>query len=326
MEDKTHATPAGPAPPSEASSLDPDLEKRTPPQDAHPPISEAKDPNLVVLEGPDDPLNPQNIPNRWKWVYAGLLGAITLVVTFASTVFSTATTVTAIQFNVSYEVTTLATSLYVFGFAAGPIIAGPTSELFGRKIPLFTGYALFIIFQIPVGVAQNIATILVFRFLQGVASAGPPAIVGGYLADFFGPVERGLAVAVFAATTMIGPILGPIVGGFVVQSDLGWRWTAWLTMIMGVTIGGTAMILLPETFVPVLLKRKAQRLRYQTKNWALHSKLEETPVDVRGFFERYLSRPFRMLLLEPILLLTTVYVSFVYGFIYLLFEVSRLLP
>lgn len=319
MEDRSHATPAGPAPPSSGASSA-DLEKQITPEKSQP-EPPPKDPTLVVLEGPDDPLNPQNIPNRWKWIYAALLGAITLVVTFASTVFSTATTVTAAEFHVSYEVTTLATSLYVFGFAAGPIIAGPTSELFGRKIPLFSGYALFIIFQIPVGVAQNIPTILVCRFLQGVASAGPPAIVGGYLADFFGPVERGLAVAVFAATTMVGPILGPIIGGFVVESHLGWRWTAWLTMIMGVSIGGTAMFMLPETFVPVLLKRKARKLRYETKNWALHSKLEETPVDVRGFIERYLSRPFTMLVLEPILLLTTIYVSFVYGFIYLLFEV-----
>lgn len=280
------------------------------------------DPNLVELEGPDDPLNPQNIPTHKKWIYASLLGCMTLAVTFASSVFSTATTVTSKQFGVSVEVMTLGTSLYVFGFAAGPVLAGPASELYGRKIPLFTGYALFVIFQIPVGVARNLETIMLFRFLSGVASSGPPAIVGGYLADFFPPVERGVAVAVFAATTLVGPILGPIIGGFVTKSYLGWRWTAWITMLLASLCGCISIIVLPETYVPVLLKRKARRLRYETKNWALHSKLEETPVDIKGFASKYLSRPFLMLFLEPILLLLTLYLSFIYGIIYLLFEVS----
>ena len=291
-----------------------------------PPVSEEKltqkDPTLVELEGPDDPLNPQNIPVRLKWLYATLLGAMTLAVTFASSVFSTATNATAEEYGVSAEVMTLATALFVFGFGAGPILAGPTSELYGRKIPLFTGYILFVIFQIPVGVARNVETIMLFRFLSGVASSGPPAIVGGYLADFFPPVERGIALAVFAGTTLIGPIIGPIIGGFVTQSYLGWRWTAWLTMILATLFGSIAMFIVPETYVPVLLTRKAQRLRYETKNWALHSKLEETPVDLKAFAVKYLSRPFVMLFLEPILTILTVYLSFVYGLIYLLFEVS----
>ena len=108
-------------------------------------------------------------------------------------------------------------------------------------------------------------------------------------------------------------------------------------MIMASAIGITALALLPETFVPVLLTQKAQKLRFETKNWALHSKQEETPVDLKGFITRYLTRPFVMLIQEPILLLLTIYISFVYGmlsilllirgltdpfsgFIYLLFE------
>jgi MFS transporter, DHA1 family, multidrug resistance protein len=103
------------------------------------------------------------------------------------------------------------------GFAVGPMLFGPLSELYGRKRPLFTGYALFVIFQIPVGVAQNVETILICRFLGGVASSGPLSIAGGYFADFFDPVRRGLALAILSGTTLVGPILGPIVGGFITQ-------------------------------------------------------------------------------------------------------------
>lgn len=173
---------------------------------------EKKDPNLIEWEGVDDPENPMNWAPRKKWIVTITLGLMTFCVTFASSVFSNATVPTAEEFGVSTEVMTLGTSLFVLGFGVGPLIWGPGSELFGRKNPLFLGYALFAIFQIPVAVAQNVETIMLCRFFGGVFASAPLAIVGGALADFFGPVDRGVAVCVFAAATFIGPIAGPIMG------------------------------------------------------------------------------------------------------------------
>ncbi|KAL8991188.1 MAG: hypothetical protein Q9177_000336 [Variospora cf. flavescens] len=278
-----------------------------------------KDPDLVVLNGPEDPLNPMNMPAWRKWFCASILGAMTFAATFSSSIFSAAANVTAAEFGVAPATMALATSLYVFGFATGPVLMGPASELYGRKMPFFVGYLGFILTQIPVALARNVETVLIFRFLGGVASSGSPAIVGGYLADFLPPVERGIAIAIFAATTLIGPSAGAITGAIVVRSSLGWRWTAWISMIMGIGFGSAGFVVLPETYVPVLLKKNAQRLRFETKNWALHSKLEETPVNIKDFIVRYLSRPFVMLCLEPILLLMTLYISFTFGIVYLLF-------
>ena len=284
------------------------------------PPPEKKDPNVVEFDSPMDPLNPQNMPPWKKWVLAISLGSMTLVVTFASSVFSTATAVTADEFGVSLEVTTLGTGLFVLGFAFGPILWGPCSEVYGRKFPLFTAYCFFIIFQIPVAVAVNLETILLCRFFGGVFAAAPPAVVGGCLADLFDPVNRGLAVTVFSAATFLGPITGPIVGGFITQSHLGWRWTAWITMIMAGLFGGICFVILPETYAPVLLQRKAKKVRITTKNQAVRAKFEESPVDFKNIVTRILGRPFIMLALEPILLLVTLYTSFIYGIIYLLFE------
>lgn len=283
---------------------------------------QGKDADLVELSGPDDPLNPLNLPPWRKWSCASILGAMTFAATFSSSVFAAAASVTVEDFGVAPETMAMATSLYVFGFATGPVLMGPASELYGRKTPFFVGYLGFVLTQIPVGLAQDVETILIFRFLGGVASSGAPAIVGGYLADFFPPVERGVAVTIFAATTLIGSSMGAIIGGIVVQSSLGWRWTAWISMIMGVVFGAIGFVILPETYVPVLLTRRARQLRLDTKNWALHSKLEESPVNIKDFVVRYLSRPFVMLCLEPILLLMTLYVSFTFGMVYLLFVVS----
>jgi DHA1 family multidrug resistance protein-like MFS transporter len=121
------------------------------------------DPNLIVWKE-NDPDNPMNWPAKHRWFYTFMLGMVTFVVTFASSVFSTATEVTAQEFGVSDVVATLGTSLFVLGFAFGPIIWGPFSELYGRKPPLYFGYFVFAVFNIGVAVAQNLYTIMV-RFL-----------------------------------------------------------------------------------------------------------------------------------------------------------------
>lgn len=171
-----------------------------------------KDPNLVEWDGPNDPENPMNWPVSKKWRVTVSLGFMTFCVTFASSVFSNATVPVAEEFGVSTEVTTLGTSLFVLGFGIGPLIWGPFSELYGRKVPLFIGYVIFAIFQIPVAVAQNLETIMLCRFFGGCFASAPLAIVGGAFVDFWGPVDRGVAVCVFASATFIGPIAGPVMG------------------------------------------------------------------------------------------------------------------
>ena len=279
--------------------------------------------NLVELNGLDDPLNPQVSMPQWKkWLCAALLGAMTFVGTFASAVFAAVAPALAEELHSTPDQIALTTSVFVFGFAAGPVIMGPASEVYGRKLPLFTGYFFFILFQIPVATAQNIRTILIWRFLGGVASSGSPAIVGGYLADFLRPVERGVAVAIFAATTLIGPSAGAIVGSVLLQSNFGWQWAVWLSMLMAAFFTLVGWLVVPETYMPILLQRKARQLRLETENWALHAKAEETSASLQDFLVRYLTRPFAMLFQEPILMLMTLYVSFTFGMVYFLFVVS----
>jgi hypothetical protein len=81
-----------------------------------------QDPNVVDWDGPDDKENPMNFPTARKWIMAVSMGSMTLVVTFASSVFSSATQVTAQQFGVSEIVMILGLALFVLGFAFGPII------------------------------------------------------------------------------------------------------------------------------------------------------------------------------------------------------------
>lgn len=83
---------------------------------------------------------------------------------------------------------------------------------------------------------------------------------------------------------------GPIVGAFITESELGWRWTAWLILIIAGAVGIPAVILVPETYAPVLKERAAKKAG--TGSYA-----KKNPFD--GFVRKYLSRPILMLLHEP---------------------------
>src|SRR5438045_9702986 len=96
------------------------------------------------------------------------------------------------------------------------------------------------------------------RFFGGVFASSPLGIVGVAMADMWTAAYRSAATAGFAFATFVGPAMGPIVGGFVTQSYLGWRWTAHLTYILAFFLLVLDVVFLPETYGPVLLKEKAK--------------------------------------------------------------------
>lgn len=91
-------------------------------------------------------------------------------------------------------------------------------------------------------------------------------------------------------------------------------------MIASAFFGLIALFVIPETYAPILLQRRAARLRLETRNWAYHSALDESRPSTSEIFRKYLLRPALMLIFEPILLLITIYLAFIYGILYLFFE------
>ncbi|KAF2211536.1 hypothetical protein CERZMDRAFT_43307 [Cercospora zeae-maydis SCOH1-5] len=272
---------------------------------------------LVDWVGEDDKGNPQNLPYWRKWVITMSLALYALSTTFSSSVFGAATHVLAKEFTLPAETVVLGcTSLFMVGFAGGPILWGPLSEAFGRTRPLIVGYLLFAILQLPIADARSPTTIFGLRLLGGFFAAAPSSILSGTLADIWSPRERGFAMPTVGAFLTIGPILGPLIGSVLVQSVLGWRWIANVVAMASFVIAICTFPFMPETYPPLLLARRAERMRHMTRNWAYRSKSEEAQSSLGDFAERYLLRPARMLALEPILLMMTLYVSVSFGLLY----------
>ncbi|KAJ9668644.1 hypothetical protein H2201_001286 [Coniosporium apollinis] len=283
----------------------------------YPPSLPAQEEYVVEFSGHDDPMHAQNWPLREKLAVAAMLGYTTLVAAFGSSIFSAATQTVATVFGVSTIVGTLGVSLYVLGFATGPLLWAPGSELYGRKKPLVIAMFGFSIFSIGVAVGKDIQTVLLCRFFSGFFGACPLTVVAAVFSDMFDNRTRGIAITLFSMTVFSGPLLAPFIGGFIVMSDLGWRWTEYIVAIMGFLAFGLDAVFLRETYPPIILVEKAAELRRRTKNWGIHAKQEEIEIDFRELLEKNLSRPLRLLFTEPIVFLLSVYMAFIYGLLYL---------
>jgi len=208
----------------------------------------------------------------------------------------------------------------VLGFAFGPLIWAPTSELRGRKWPLIISMLVGGIFTIASALAKDIQTLIICRFFAGMCGVGQLTVVPGVLADIFDNTYRGVAISLYALTVFVGPFSAPFTSGFIVSSTLGWRWTLYIPAFLSFANGGIMFFLLRETYAPCLLVTKAAAIRRQTNNWGIHAQHDMVEVDPRKLLDKYFTRPLKMLITEPIILLVSLYMSFIYGLVYCLLE------
>jgi multidrug resistance protein len=223
------------------------------------------------------------------------------------------------NFDVSQEVATLGLSFFVLGFAVGPLFWAPLSELYGRQILFFGTFAAYTVFNIGCAVSQNIQTLVVLRFFAASFGSSPLTNAGGVIADIFESADRGVVMAVFAVAPFMGPALGPVVGGFLGESA-GWRWIeGFLAAFSGAMwLIGSAVV--PETYAPVLLRRRAENLSKITgKVYRSRTDIDNGKVTLGRTLKKALSRPWILLSSEPIVLVLSTYQAIIYGILFLMF-------
>ncbi|KAK0354000.1 hypothetical protein LTR91_026139 [Friedmanniomyces endolithicus] len=214
-------------------------------------------------------------------------------------------------------VATFVVSVYLLGFAAGPIVIAPLSELYGRLMIYHVCNVGFIVFTVACALATDMNMLIAFRFLAGAWGISPITNGGGTIADLMPAEKRGGAMAIWAIGPLLGPVIGPVCGGFLAEAK-GWRWIFWVIAIAtgAVTIAG--FFFMRETYAPVILERRAKRLRKETGNPDLRSKLA-IDLPPKTLFLRAIVRPTKLLFLSPICALMSLYMAVVYGILYLLF-------
>lgn len=278
------------------------------------------DTKLRIVEFiPDDKQNPKNLSDARKWLYTIMLGMICFVVALGSAIVTGDLTGPMAYFGVSEEVIILASvTVFVIGFGVGPLLFAPLSEELGRYIIYTVTLGMAVIFIIPCAVAKNIGTLLVCRLIDGVLFSAPMTLIGGSLADIWDADERGKAMAVFSAAPFLGPCLGPVFGGLLGDFTSTWRWIYYAYLIIAGVFYVLFVAIVPETHHSTILKRRAAKLRKLTGDETYRALSELQIRTFREVAKVSLLRPF-LLLSEVIVSLMTLYMSVVYGLLYMFF-------
>lgn len=166
---------------------------------------EPRNPNIVDWEGPDDSANPRNWSSKVKLLNTGLIIVLTFLTPLASSMFAPGVPDVLRDFHTSSEtIAEFVVSVYILGFAVGPLVISPMSEIFGRWPVYVVCNVMFFIFTIACAVANSMAQLIVFRFFAGCFGVSPVTLGGASISDLIAQERRGVAMSLFG----MGPLLG----------------------------------------------------------------------------------------------------------------------
>ncbi|WFD25431.1 hypothetical protein MNAN1_000393 [Malassezia nana] len=285
-------------------------------------ISELKrqNPDAIIVEWEKgDPENPFNWSIMYRLYLTALVFMLNTGCTFASSLPNSLLEEISDATHVSIQVVKVAVFIYVGGFAAGPLVWAPLSELFGTRPILIASCFLATIFQMASALAPNIGGLIVFRFLAGTLSSAILAVGGGIFSNIFDKDLLAFGMAVHSLGASGGPAVGPLVGAWVHVEGASWHWGLWACCILEGCLTVLAIFTLKETNKNFTLTKKAKRLRHETGNKNYKSVNELRSFKANEFFDKWLLVPFKMILFEPMVLSTSVYFGFLYSTLYLFF-------
>ena len=186
----------------------------------------------------------------------------------------------------------------VLGLAVGSMLLAPLSETYGRRRVYIITMSIFTVLYIPCALATSLAEVIVVRFFAALAGSAMIANSPGSVSDIVTDEYRALAFSIWAIGPLNGPTFGPLIGGFSTQY-LGWKWTNWIVMM----ISGVALVfmcVLKETYAPTILKKKAALRRKEEHDDRYWSRYDNQKLSLISILKINLSRPFVMLVTEPI--------------------------
>ncbi|GAA5952622.1 hypothetical protein JCM21900_006052 [Sporobolomyces salmonicolor] len=272
----------------------------------------------------DDPENPFNWSSRRKWQTCLIACVFTLVVAYCGTAFAMGNESMMADLHCSREVATLGLSVFPLGFGLGPLFTAPLSEAYGRYPMYFISCLVYLIFFIPIAYGQNIQTVVVSRFIAGVAASTGSTLVGGTVADLFEAADRGLPMSIFSICAFAGTGLGPAVSGYI-ELKKGWRWIEWVQMMVAGVLAVGIIFFTRETRGSVILSKRAKKLRKQTGDDRYQCRADAERASLAVLVKVSMTRPLYLLGTEAIVFFFSLWVGFAWGCLYLLVEAIPLI-
>ncbi|CEL11213.1 hypothetical protein ASPCAL14316 [Aspergillus calidoustus] len=281
--------------------------------------SEDKPDPFLITYTRNDPADPLNWPLSKKLKFTLISCAMVFLTALASSIFGPAASTTASEYGVSIQVMNLSVALFVAGYAVGPLFFAPLSQLVGNAIPLFIAMFGVAVFQIPQSLATNVKTIVISRFVQGMLGSGVLAVGSGMLAEVWSVETRAIAIGLSATSMNLGSSVGPIAGSFILDR-YGWRWIGWVTLLTYVGVGLLTPFTVWESSRKRILELRAAKIRKETGDNRYYAPSEKNRLTLGTLVQRYGKMPVQMMAQEPILIVITLYLTLVYGTLYLSYQ------
>jgi EmrB/QacA subfamily drug resistance transporter len=173
--------------------------------------------------------NPQNRGGAML-AFGGLLVAM-FIAALDQTIMATALPTIAGELGGLSELPWVVT-IYVLGAAAATPLWGKASDLYGRKGLLRAAIVIFVVFSALSGAAQSIGQLIALRALQGIGAGGVVTLATATVGDLFSPRERGRYQGYIQVTFLLASLLGPLLGGLLVD-HASWRWAFYVNVPIG---------------------------------------------------------------------------------------------
>jgi MFS family permease len=243
-------------------------------------------------------------PTWKKWMILSVIFLVQVSMNFNTSLYSNGIDGISEEFGVSAQAARCGAMIFLVLYAFGCELWAPWSEELGRKPILQLSLFLVNIWQLPVALAPNFASIMVGRALGGLSSAGG-SVTLGMIADMWEADNQQYAVAFVVFSSVGGSVFGPIIGGFIEGSYLSWRWTIWVQLIFGGFVQLLHFVCVPETRSTIMMDKIAKKRRKSGQSPNLYGPNELIPFRERFSAKEILVtwiRPFKMFLTEPIVL------------------------
>jgi EmrB/QacA subfamily drug resistance transporter len=180
-------------------------------------------------------------PKQVKWIVTGLMLGL-LLSSLDQTIVSTAMPTVIADLN-GMALYSWVFSIYMLTSTASVPIFGKLADLYGRRMIYLIGMGFFLVGSALCGLSENMTELIIFRAIQGIGAGALMPVAMTIIGDIFPPDRRGKMQGIFGAVFGLSSVLGPAVGGFLVDS-LNWHWIFYVNLpfgILGAIVLGTVL-------------------------------------------------------------------------------------
>jgi EmrB/QacA subfamily drug resistance transporter len=181
--------------------------------------------------------------NPWNALWAMMVGFFMILVD--ATIVAVANPAIMEKLGASYDAVIWVTSAYLLAYAVPLLVAGRLGDRYGPKKLYLLGLVVFTAASLWCGLADSIGMLIAARVVQGVGAALLTPQTLSTVTRIFPAERRGMAMSVWGATAGVATLVGPLVGGLLVDG-LGWQWIFFVNVPVGVIGVALAVWLIPE--------------------------------------------------------------------------------